>query len=263
VRTTFAGEVAASGLPLGPGAAAAVGEEDISALPRPVQRYLRRMGVLEHPRDWSFRMHCVGRFKPALEAEWKPAESWQYNSALDVARIYHMKLQFYGIPVVGRDIYLRGAGHLAIRPLDLVTVEHDMGPAFDRAELVSWLDDALLFAPSMLLGAKTEWRAADDDAFDVSFTDSSLTVSAHVALDRRGTPLEVTTDNRAARDSRTKRVHRARWSTPVPGWQVVEGHRVPTRARAVWHLPSGDFAYAELDIGASDLAFNVSPGAMP
>ncbi len=38
-----------------------------------------------------------------------PAEVWQYNSAVEVARVFHMRIDFAGVvPMVGRDTYLRG-----------------------------------------------------------------------------------------------------------------------------------------------------------
>jgi hypothetical protein len=45
---------------------------DIVFLPQPVQRYLRFMGVVGRPRDWSFRAHMMGSFrtKPALVLGW-------------------------------------------------------------------------------------------------------------------------------------------------------------------------------------------------
>jgi hypothetical protein len=67
------------------------------------------------------------------------------------------------------------------------------------------------------------------------------------------------TDGRSLRDPASKRVRRARWSTPIPGWQEVNGRRLPTGGRAVWHLPQGDFAYAELTVEPEDIAYNVPP----
>jgi hypothetical protein len=259
MKTQFDMEVASAGLPAGPGSPIPVTEADIASLPEPARRYLHFMAVVGRARDWSFRMHSAARFKPALDAEWKPAESWQYNSALDIARISHMKLCFYGVPVVGRDIYLHGKGRQIIRPHDLVTIEDDAGPPFDLGELVTWVNDAVLFGPSMLLGPKTTWRDAGDDAFALTFEDAGLSVTAHVSIDARGAPLVFATDVRSPRDPKPKRVRRARWSTPIPGWQEVDGRRIPTGGRAVWHLPQGDFAYAELTVQPEDIAFNVPP----
>ena len=259
LKLQFDHEVAAAGLRPGPTPTEPVTDSELAPLPEAARRYLRFMGVLGRPRDWSFRLHCLARFKPALDAEWRPAESWQYNSALDVARIYHMKLHFYGVPVIGRDVYLHGTGHLVIRPLDLVTVEHDSGPELDRSELVTWLNDAVLFAPSMLLGPNTEWSSDDPDTIGVGFTDGKQSVTAQVRIDARGAPLDFETDVRSMRDPKTKRVRRARWSTPIPGWQNVDGRQVPTGGRAVWHLPAGDFAYVELTIRPEDIQYNVPP----
>jgi hypothetical protein len=261
MKTQFDQEVAAAGLPAGPGSQALVTEADVASLPEPARRYIDFMRVVGRPRDWSFRLHSNAQFKPSPDAEWRPAESWQYNSALDVARIYHMKMRFYGVPVLGRDVYLHGRGRLLVRPLDLITVEDEAGQAFDLGELVTWLDDAVLFAPSMLLGPKTTWSAASDDAFDLTFEDAGHTVTARVSVDARGAPVNVETDVRSLRAPKTHEIRRARWSTPITGWQEIGERRVPTGGRAVWHLAEGDFAYAELTIGRDDIAFNVAPGS--
>ena len=67
------------------------------------------MGVVNRPRDWSFMAHITGRFRLKGQGSCMPAEVWQYNSAPDVARIFHMRIDFAGVvPMVGRDTYLRG-----------------------------------------------------------------------------------------------------------------------------------------------------------
>lgn len=258
MHTQFAREVAAAGLLTAPSPSPPVSEEDIAPLPEAARRYLRFMRAVGRPRDWSFRLHVAARFKPALEAEWKPAEIWQFNSSRPVARIHHMKLHYYGVPVMGRDTYLRGTGHLVIRPLDLVTVENDHGPALDTAELLTWLNDAVLFAPSMLLSPAVTWCARGSDAFELEATDEGRTVSARVAVDARGAPLEFSTQMPAMRDAEAHRLRRARWSIPIPGWQEVGGRRLPTAGRAVWRLPAGDYAYVEVTIRPGDVEYNVS-----
>lgn len=55
---------------------------------------------------------------------------------------------------------MRGAGRLLIRPLDLVTVRDLHGPEMDLGELVNWLNDAALLAPSMLLVPAVSWSTA-------------------------------------------------------------------------------------------------------
>ena len=124
----------------------------------------------------------------------------------------------------------------------------------DRAELVTYLDDALLLAPSTLLDLPITWTAVDDRTFDVTLTDQDLQVTARVTTDHRGAPREVTTDNRWA-DLPTG-LTKTRWSTPVDGWILVADRMRPRRACAVWHLPEGPFTYAQFDFTNADITYH-------
>jgi hypothetical protein len=57
----FVRTVEAAGLPTGPDDLAPVTDDDLARLPGVVQRYLRFMGVVDRPRDWSFRARFAGR----------------------------------------------------------------------------------------------------------------------------------------------------------------------------------------------------------
>jgi hypothetical protein len=100
------------------------------------------------------------------------------------------------------------------------------------------------------------WKSVDQNSFDVTLTDGKLSVTARVWLDERGAPVDFSTTDRFYDTPDGKRV-RTEWRTPVSGWQDVGGRKLPTRARAVWHLPSGDFPYADFSIDPSQIAFNV------
>ncbi len=80
----FLREVAAAGLPAGPGPADVVGDDQIIFLPEPAQRYLRFMGVVGRHRDWSFRLGFRGRFRTKPEqtcdVNGTYARSWPHRS---------------------------------------------------------------------------------------------------------------------------------------------------------------------------------------
>ncbi len=273
LRNTFMKEVAAAALPGGgaaEGLAAApaapstvVTPSDITALPPPAQRYLHFMGVVGRPRDRSFRLGARGRFRPRLDGGWRPVELWQYDTALPIARLYYMDIRMFGLPVRGRDIYLRGQGSLVIRPLDLFTVARYDGPEFDTGEMVTWLNDAVLIAPSFLLTPAVTWAPVDDDAFDVTVSDAGHSATARVFLDERGAPRDFSTDDRWFLDTSggKKRMRRTRWTTPVAGWQERNGRRLPTGGQAVWHFDTGDVAYADFDFTGADLVFDPAAGS--
>lgn len=254
MRRKFSREVAAAGL-IGGVPGPAVTEADLAPLPEAARRYLRFMGVVGRARDTTFRLHAFGRFKPRRDSRWLDAEVWQFSSRPDVARIFHMRLRMFGVPVYGRDLYAGGRGRMLVRPLDLFTLEDARGAELDVGELVTYLNDAVLLAPSMLLAPQVAWAEVDDGAFDVSLSDHGVRVEARVLLDARGAPRDFRTIDRFHGRERTE------WSTPVEGWHEVGGRMLPAAGRAVWMFPEGPFPYAELRFEAGSIAFNVRPGA--
>jgi hypothetical protein len=264
MKDQFLREVASAGLtsetPPGP----LVTEQDLAPLPSSVQRYMRFMGVVGRPRDWSFRLSATGRFRLKNEEKaWFDIEMWQYNNRMDLSRIFHMRGRMSGfLPVVARDTYVRGKGHMLGKLFDLIPVADGQGPEYDLGELATYLDDAIVFAPSFLLGPETRWQAVDAHAFDVSLTDHGITATARVLLDERGAPRDVVTTDRFLEDPDDPKhpLIRGEWHTPIDGWQRVDGRAIPTGGKGVWQLKEGPYTYAEFRFDPETLAFNTPPG---
>jgi hypothetical protein len=266
LRRKFERELAARGLPGRAGAEVdltPVSEADLEPLPQTARRYLRFMRVVGRPRDWSFRAGLTGRFRRSRNEAWMKCEAWQYNTSLAVARIFYMSIRFFGVvPVLGRDTYANGRGRMLIRPLDLVTVADGTGEAYDIGELVTYLNDGITIAPSMLLVPQVRWTEVDTSSFDVALTDHGRTVRGRVFVDERGTPVNFETTDRFYSDPRDPaKVTRCRWTTPLDAYQDVGERRLPTTGKAVWH-PEGEeeLAYADFVFDPPALAFNVTPG---
>lgn len=241
-----------------PAAAAVVTEDDLATLPEPVQRYLRFMGVPGRPRDRSFRASLSGRFRRGRDDAWMHCEAWQYNTVDPVTRLFHMRIDFAGVvPMVGRDTYQHGAGRMHGTVLGLVTVVDGQGEPFDVGELTTFVNDALVLAPSMLLGPETTWRTVDDGSFEVAFTDGGRTVSAVVLVDDDGAMRDFHTTDRFF-DGPDGPV-RAQWRTPIDGWRLFGGRRLPTRCQAVWELDDGPLPYVDGSFVPGSVAWNVAP----
>ncbi len=259
-------ELAALGLPTGPGPEVArdpISEANLEPLPEAAQRYLRFMRVVGRPRDWSFRLGFVGRFRRSRDERWMRCEAWQYNTRLSLARIFHLQLRFFGvIPVLGRDTYAEGRGRMLIRLFDLITVGDGTGEAYDVGELVTYLNDGVMIAPTLLLVPEVQWHGVDERSFELSLADHGRAVRAKVIIDERGAPVDFETTDRFYADPKDPaKATRCRWTTPIAGWQEVGGRTLPTAGKAVWH-PEGEpeLAYAEIQFLPETLAFNVAPG---
>jgi hypothetical protein len=230
----------------------------VAALPEAVQRYLWFMGVVGAPRHWSFTARFQGRFRLRPGLGWMPAEAWQYNSALGVARIFVMRIRFAGlVPMTGMDCYLRGRGRMLGKLLGVVTVADGQGDEFDIGELTTYLNDAVLLAPSLLLGSGTEWLEVNESTFDVFLTDRAHRVGGRVTVDERGAPVDFVTTDRFV--NLPGGLRRAEWHTPISGWADVDGRPRPEGVRALWRLPEGDLPYIEGRI--DDVVYDRAPFA--
>ncbi|WP_437969833.1 DUF6544 family protein [Sorangium sp. So ce260] len=262
MRAKFLREVAGAGLGSDPGPREPVTEAELAALPATAQRYLRFMKVVGRPRVWSFRARWTGVFRRRPDQPWTACEAWQYDTRLGIARIFHMRLRFGLLPLLVRDTYVRGKGRMLGRMLDTFSVVDEANFKIDTGELVTYLNDAILFAPSMVLGPEATWTAVDDRSFDVALTDHERTVTARVFVDERGAVTDFSTTDRYGNDPAHPRdMVQARWSTPVAGWMVVDGRPVARGGTAVWHFASGDFAYAAFSLADGDIEFDVAPAS--
>jgi hypothetical protein len=257
--TRFGQEVSSAGLPPGPGDERPVTEAELSNLPLAAQRYMRFMGVTDRPRDWSFRAHFIGRFRLNPRVGWMPAEAWQYNSAIVLGRVFVMRIRFaHLVPMVGVDTYLNGHGRMLGKLLRVVTVADGKGDEFDIGELTTYLNDAVLLAPTFLLRPAVTWPEVDDDSFDVTLNDAGRSVTGRVFLDERGAPLDFNSTDRFA--AVPGGLVRAEWHTPVSEWTTQGGRVWPGPFSAVWHLPDGQLPYIEGRLEPAGVSFNSAPG---
>lgn len=256
LRRKLAGDAGVLGLPGGPAQAGPVSERQLTGLPSAAQRYLRFMGVVGRPPDWSYLAHCTGRFRLRPGWPWLPCEAWQYNSGLEVARVFRLRIGG-PLPMSARDAYLNGQGSVRGTLAGLVHLISGAGPEYDVSELVTYLNDAVFCAPGTLLNLPVTWTAAGDRCFDLTLRDAGHRVTARVFLDDRGAPVDFSTEDRWC--DLPGGLARVRWTTPVRGCRQAAGRWLPTRGTAIWHLPGGDFSYAELCFRPGDLRYNVAP----
>ena len=94
---------------------------------------------------------------------------------------------------------------MLIKVLDRFVMGDGIGEEFDIGELMTYLNDDLLLAPSMLLVPQVSWSAVDAGSFDVALTDHERTVSGRVFVDERGAPRDFMSALRSAIQSDNRR----------------------------------------------------------
>src|SRR6476469_1744187 len=142
-----------------------VAEADLVGLPAAAVRYLRFMNVVGKPRTGSLLASAHGRFRMRPDGRWLACRAWQLNTVVPVRRLFHMHLRLApGVAMTGWDTYVDGTGQMRGK-LFGIPVASGTGPHFASSELVTWLNDAVLLAPAMLLDPVVQFREDEDDGW--------------------------------------------------------------------------------------------------
>lgn len=233
-----------------------VTEADLEALPPVVQKYLRRVGVVGQPRVQSFRATWAAKIRSSPTSAWMEAPTVQVNTVEPAARVFLMDATMYGLPVKALHVYRDAQATMEVQLAELFKVADARGETMSKSETVTVLNDLVLLAPSALLGKPFSFSDATDREVTVTYTNGPHTVSARLEFDETGDLVDFISDDRfESADGKTYVNHP--WSTPVRGHRVMSGLRLPTGGEALWHEPSGTWAYIEMELLAVE--YNVAP----
>jgi hypothetical protein len=217
-------------------------EEDIAALPLPVQKYFRYCGYLGTPkmsymraafRDADF---VLDKDKPAIKIDYT-----QYDFVPEPNRIAYIDSSLYGIPFEGLDAYVAGAGSMKGVLAKFFTLFEQTGEAMDRASLVTCLSECLL-VPNMALQEYIVWEEIDALHAKAVISRYGITASGIFTFNENGEMLYFTTGDReaVAADGTSERV---KWSAVCGNYVETNGIKKPAVLQAIWHYDDGDLLY--------------------
>ncbi len=224
-----------------------VTEADAAHLPAPVRRYLGRVGAFGRPQVQRFRVAMDAEIRRKPGGDPIPGPVVQFSFLRQPTRLFFMRARMFGLPVQVLHDYGPERARMRVRVASLHDVNDVSGPEMHVGETVTFLNDVCLMAPSLLVDRRFSWEAIDDRSARVHLQVGPDRVSATLLFDAAGDLADFTSDDRAAllEDGSLKRY---RWSTPVAGWQEIDGRRLPTRGSAVYRYPEGDFTYGVFTI---------------
>lgn len=253
IKRTYKAEVLKE---LGRGAAQqqVIAEEDIKHLPQPVQKYLVYAGVMGKEKVQNYRVVLDAEMRSDPQKDWAKTTFEQYNFFDDPIRLFLVKMNMFGVPVIGLDSYIGGRGRMHIKVAGLVTVSDARGEHMDRGEAITLFNDMCLMAPATLVDKRIAWETIDPLTAKASLNDGYNQVSALLYFNQEGQLVNFITDDRyyTNLDNTYKNV---RWSTPVSNYREINGLKLSTYGEAVWHLPEGDFTYGRV-INIRELEYN-------
>lgn len=214
-------------------------EEDLAAVPAPVQRYLRKSGVLGVPFLRAVRGR--GHAEILFNGSWLALDAENYLTAAPLSRNWISRGKYSGLTMSARDSYCNGEGRMSIRLQDDLRFQEAYGPEMNRGQLVTVLADFALM-PTAWLSPAVTWQAVDDRSAQVALSADGITVRGLVKFDEGDELIEFVTDSDRFEDVDGKPVQR-RWSAVCQRFEVVQGLRVCTSGTGIWHDENGPREY--------------------
>jgi hypothetical protein len=229
-------------------------DADLTALPAPVQAYVRYSGAVGQPRVLNVRVRMHGRIRGEPADPWMPFTAEQHNFVGPHARFFYLEATRSGVPVKVYHRYAGPAASMRGRLLGLVPIVDAAGEEMTRAETVTLFNDMCLFAPATLVDPSIGWETIDAGTVRATFTNGGHTIRADLTFNAAGELTNfISDDRRRSADGGT--FDAVRWSTPVTRYRTFGAARLSAGGDARWHDVRGEFAYIELDV--DEVAYNV------
>lgn len=239
----------------------AVTDDDLAPLPDPVQRYLRRCGVVGRPPVRDFRATWTGRIRSAPDSAWMTFTADQLDIVDTPRRFFMMDARMKGLPVDVLHTFDDDGATMRVRLLSVRSMVDAKGAALTRAETVTLFNDLCCYAPSALASPDISWEPIDKHAAAAHFTLGVNTVAAELRFDDNGDLVNFVSDGRSAMSTDGRTFTPLRWSTPLRDYAQVGPARVATKAEVKWHPDSGAWTYGEFEL--TSLAYNVADTGAP
>jgi len=222
-------------------------ENDIKHLPEPVQKYLTYVGALGKEKVHNFRVVFDGKMKLAPDKDWLKIKSEQYNFLEPHARLFFIRGNISGIPMVGLHSYVDKEAYMKIKLLSLIPVGNASGQEMNQSETVTVFNDMCLMAPATLIDDRIQWEIIDELTVKAIFNNNDSKISAELYFNEKGELINFISEDRYMTSS-GKSYQKVRWSTPIESYKEINGFKLISQGKAIWHLPDNNYCYIKLKL---------------
>ena len=145
----------------------------------------------------------------------------------------------YGIiPMEAKEEYLNGQGTMLGKLLRIVTLFDNKGSETDASQALNYLSESL-FVPTCALQSNIIWQSIDQNHAKAIYEYKGVKVEAIFTFNDRGEYTMFETDDRYMDTKGNK----PKWTAEVSNYVEKDGIKIPSKLKAIWHLPTGDFEY--------------------
>ncbi|ASA25757.1 DUF6544 family protein [Paenibacillus donghaensis] len=216
-------------------------EEDLVALPLPVQQFFRSCGYLGTPKMSYMKATFRNVDFKLSDKKTIKIDYVQYNFVKKPERFAYIDSSLICIPFEGFDSYDNGIGSMKGTFAKVIPLFNQQGENMNRSCLVTILAECFL-VPHVALQDYITWKSIDDTHSEAMISYNGISASGVFTFDENGEVLSFKTSDRAAMDMNGS-VRKAEWSAVYSDYQVNNGIRQPKVLKAIWYYPKEDSVY--------------------
>ncbi len=221
-------------------------EADIEPLPKPVQKYLRYVGVVGRPKVQNLRVLFEGEMKPEQGKDWMKISALQYSFIPNTTREFYINGKMFGLPVLGLHSYTPEQASMLIKVAGLIPVAEVRGREMELGETVTVFNDMCILAPASLIDKRISWETIDPLTVKATFDNSGRKISATLYFNETGELTNFVSDDRYMTQGNS--LVKLRWSTQVRDYKDYNGVKLPSYGEAIWYTPQGEYTYARFNL---------------
>jgi len=223
-------------------------EEDLAQVPAPVQKWLRRSGVIGKEKIHSVRLLQAGRMRTAPGKNWMNVEAEQYINIDEPGFVWKPRVQYAPfIKLLGMDKYYQGRGSMELKLLALVpVVEAQPGVEMDQGALLRFLAE-MIWYPTAALHDYIVWEEIDENSARAIMTWEGVSAGLVFHFNEAGDM--VSSVGPRYREEKGQFILDD-WGGIARSYREFKGMRIVNQCDVVWKYKSGDFNWLQLEVTA-------------
>ncbi|MEN8614798.1 DUF6544 family protein [Dehalogenimonas sp. THU2] len=216
-------------------------QTDVTRLPPPVQRYLKK--VVKEGTPYISTAHLKQSGKIRFNNRWINLSANQYYTVEPTGFIWNAKMKLGPAWLTTRDCCQKGKGNMLIHVLSALPLFDVTGKEMDHASILRYLSE-LPWLPTAFLHDSIRWEAVDDSSAKATITDGGLSASGVFHFNGNDEITSFTSSGRFRSD--TGKI--TPWSGTFSNYREFGGILIPSEGSAIWNAPGEDFEYVRLTI---------------
>jgi len=220
------------------------GFQEPRTLPDCVKKWIEWSGASEARPPTSVNIEQTGKMRLKENAPWIPFRARQWFSLSDPGFVWLAKVgEGKFLQFMGRDTYLEEKGNMLIKAFGFLGVADASGPEMDQGAAIRFLSEMIWF-PQMVFSDKLEWEGT-------GLYSAKVRIKNHI--DREGKFYFEENGRPSAFEAlrhNSETGKREVWRIEIEESGVLEeeGIRIPSRAKVIWKLETGDFHWLSLEL---------------